>query len=144
MTYLLDTCVLSELQKRAPDQWVAAWFDAEDEAMMFASVLTIGELRKGAVRVGPGTTQARLQAWIEGSLMPSFGGRLLSVSLDVANTWGAICGRAEANGEPLPVLDSLIAATAIANDLVVVTRNVRDFERSGAVVLNPWLQPGHP
>jgi hypothetical protein len=139
MTYLLDTCVLSELQKPAPDPRVAAWFDAEDEAAMFASVLTVGELRKGAVRVGPGTTRIRWLAWIEGSLLPSFGRRLLPVSIEVANAWGEMCGRAAVRGEPLPVLDSLIAATAVANDLVVVTRNVRDFERSGVTVLNPWL-----
>ena len=102
------------------------------------SVLTLGELQKGVTKLADGIRRARLQSWLDHDLVQRFGARLLPVSSDVASAWGRLQGEAERGGEPLPTMDSLIAATARTHHLVVVTRNVADLERCRADVHNPW------
>src|SRR5690606_3120039 len=82
--------------------------------------------------------QQQLQTWLEDRLQARFAGRILGVDLDVALEWGILQGEAQKQGAPVPVIDSLIAATAVRHNLTLVTRNVRDFERFPIRVLNPW------
>ncbi|BCS55439.1 type II toxin-antitoxin system VapC family toxin [Geobacter sp. SVR] len=138
MKYLLDTCLISELVKKEPNPSVVRWLDEQDEQKLFLSVLNVGELQKGISKLPNGAKKDELQAWVTLDLVERFTGRILDLDLATALCWGRQQGEAERNGEKLPVMDALIAATAAAHGLVVVTRNVSDMERCGARVWNPW------
>jgi predicted nucleic acid-binding protein len=133
--YLLDTVSLSQAIKRRPDARYAAWFARQDAALLFVSVLTLGEVHKGIVRQlsrDPRHAQ-ELQMWLNGA-RSDFAGRILDVTEPVALRWGEIV----ATGVTLPIIDTLIAATALVHGFAVVTRNVHDFERSGVAVVDPF------
>jgi hypothetical protein len=136
--YLLDTNVVSELVKREPNPGVGRWVDERDESTLFLSVITFGELQKGIKKLGDEKRAERLQIWVNQELAKRFEGRVLPIDLEVAFTWGRIQGVSEKSGLKLPVIDSLIAATAIAHNLIVVSRNVHDLERCQVTVHNPW------
>ena len=138
MRYLLDTSAVSELVRVRPSPKVVAWMDSRDEASLFLSVLTLGEIHKGIERLEDGRRKAALRDWVDEDLVRRFYARILPVDADTAVEWGRLQGKALARGEPLPAVDALIAATAIVHRLTVVTRNVRDVERCGADVLDPW------
>lgn len=138
MKFLLDTCLISELVKKEPNAAVLSWLDERDEQGFFLSVLTLGELQKGISKLSAGSRKDDLQAWVEHDLVERFEGRILGIDLETALIWGKLQGEPERNGEKLPVMDSLIAATATAHGLVVITRNVKDIERCHARVFNPW------
>lgn len=138
MSYLLDTCVLSELIKPKPSASVAAWIESCDEQALFLSVITVGELEKGIARLPDSAKRAKLEQWVRRDLVQRFQDRILPIDVAVAARWGSLSGTAEVRGRPLPVIDSLIAATSLHHDLVVVTRNTEDFERCGARCLDPW------
>ena len=138
MKYLLDTCLISELVKKEPNPAVINWLDAQDEQNLFLSVLTLGELAKGIQKLPSGTRRDELRAWAEQDLVERFKGRIIAIDLEAALYWGILQGESEAKGETLPVMDSLIAATASAHGLIVVTRNIKDMERCRVRVCNPW------
>ena len=140
MSFLLDTCVLSELVKPCPDGRVVNWIECHDEHLLYLSVLTIGELHKGIAKLPSGARQERLRGWVGRDLMARFDGRILDVTVDVAARWGAILGEAEQSGQPVPVIDALIAASALVAGCAVVTRNIGDLARTGVKVVNPWHQ----
>jgi len=117
---------------------VLNWLEGQRETDLFLSVLTFGELQKGIARLPESPRRTRLQAWTDHDLHDRFAGRVLDVDYEVTSLAGKSQGAAESKGSTLPVVDSLIAATAIHHRLVVVTRNVRDLTRCGAEVLNPW------
>ena len=106
--------------------------------MLYLSVLTVGELEKGIARLAASTRRTRLQSWLRRDLLRRFGHRLLPVDARTAARWGVLTGESENHGQPLPVIDSLIAATALVHGLAVVTRNIGDFARCGATCINPW------
>ena len=137
--FLIDTCVLSELVKVSPDNNVVHWIDSVEERTLFLSVLTLGELEKGISRLQSSKRKDRLGEWLENDLVLRFAGRILSVDQGVAIAWGRLSGEAESAGNKLPVIDSLLAATAARHRLTMVTRNVADFERCQVPLLNPWL-----
>jgi toxin FitB len=135
MTFLLDTNVLSEMRRPKPDTSVIDWITATPPHQLHVSVLTLGEIKQGIARVrgrGDQKQTAALERWLRG-LEAGFAGRILPVTLPVATAWGR-----EQYGRPLPVVDALIAATAQANALTMVTRNAKDFQRTGLQVLNPF------
>ena len=138
MNYLLDTCVLSELVKPRPDKGLLAWIEAQEETSLYLSALTLGELAKGISRLSAGAKRNRLQGWLEHDLARRFSGRILSIDAAVAARWGEMQAQAEKRGRPMPVIDSLIAATAAIHSLVIVTRNGDDMHQSGVEILNPW------
>ena len=140
MSFLLDTAVVSELVRKSPSAAVLKWIEGQDEASLHLSVLTIGELEKGVARLPASVRRNRLQSWVRRDLAERFGGRLLPIDTRTAARWGAIAGESERRGRPLPVIDCLIAATALVHGLAVVTRNVGDFERCGASCVNPWTE----
>ena len=138
MKYLLDTCLISELVKKEPNPAVLAWLDVQDEQSLFLSVLNLGELQKGVNKLVDGAKKDALDAWLRHDLVERFNNRILPVDQETALYWGRLQGGAEQKGEKLPVMDSLIAATAAVHSMLVVTRNTKDLERCGAQVCNPW------
>lgn len=138
MSHLLDTCVISELVRPEPNKHLLQWFSEQDEDGLFLSVLTIGELERGIEKLAASRKRTKLAKWVREDLARRFDGRVLSIDMPVARRWGVISGASERKGKPLPVIDSLIAATAIVHDLTVVSRNVPDFERCGVECLSPW------
>jgi toxin FitB len=141
VSFLLDTSVVSELVKKLPEEAVLDWLRRQDEESLYLSVLTLGELEKGIAKLRASARRDRLQNWVARDLATRFADRLLSVDVPVAARWGRLSGDAERRGTPLPVIDSLIAATALERGLAVVTRNVADFERCGVTCVDPWM--GH-
>lgn len=138
MKFLLDTSVVSELVKPAPNAGVLVWLGQSDEDALFLSVLTVGELEKGIAKLTDPRRRARLTSWVRKDLASRFESRLLPVSVEVAARWGSLSGQSERRGQPLPVIDSLIAATCLVYGLIVVTRNRVDFERCGVECFDPW------
>ena len=138
MKYLADTNFLSELLKRRPNPGVMRWLLSVDENDIAVSVITLGELQRGASRLRPGDRQSRLQTWIDQYIIPRFSGRLIGIGMAEMLEWGTRYGRFERQGRPRAVLDSLLAITALTNDLAVVSRNVRDLDDWGVPVINPW------
>lgn len=136
--FLLDTNVVSELVRPRPDPRVVDWMDSTDEELFFLSVLTLGEIRKGiTVLTDPGR-KVRLEAWLSSNLLPRFEGRILPIDQAIAARWGQITGSLAAQGSPLPVIDGLLAATALHHNLTIVTRNTRDVAMTGVGVFDPW------
>lgn len=137
--FLLDTNVLSEFKRRGqPDPNVRNWLTAADPDLLWASVLSFGEIRKGLERLTPGNRRTALEAWLEHDLEQWFEERILQVTKAIAEQWGVLSARALDRGTPLPNIDGLIAATAIEHDLTLVTRNVKDFTGLGVTIFNPW------
>ena len=138
MSWLLDTCALSEYAKKAPAPEVIAWLDEQDEASLFISVISLGEIEKGILKLrasDPRRSQ-KLTAWL-GKLEQRFAGRILPLDAAALHVWAQIAAHAELAGQPVPVMDSLLMATAQCHGLTVVTRNVQDFALYPQV-LNPW------
>ena len=141
MNYLLDTNVLSEARRKNPDASVTAWLNSTPETSLFLSVLVLGEVRKGIAKLRDEVQRQVLQRWLDTDLIHRFGERLLLIDADTALLWGRLSGEGEARGEPLPVVDTLLAATALRHNFTLVTRNVQDFSRYPVQVLNPWTLP---
>jgi len=135
VTYLLDTNILSETRKRKAATGVTDWIAATPPELLHVSVLTLGEIEHGIMRIrgrGDHGQALGLERWLR-EVELGFADRVLPVTLPVASAWGR-----QQHSQPLPVIDGLIAATAKVNGLTVVTRNAKDFERSGVQVLNPF------
>lgn len=107
------------------------------EADVFLSTLVLGELLRGVEGMDTGARRNGLRLWLEG-LFSTHRTRLIPVDADVVRVWANICAEAESLGRPPSAMDSLIAASAISRDLVLVTRNVEDFRQLGVKILNPW------
>ena len=137
--FLLDTDVLSELIKPKPDGSVLRWIDETDESILCLSVLTLGEIRNGIARLGRGARRGRLESWLQGDLRTRFQGRGLPIDEAIADRWGTISATAAARGKPLPVVDGLIAATALHHNLTLVTRDSSDVAGTGVATVNPWV-----
>ena len=140
MRYLLDTCVLSEMIKSAPDTHVIQWFQARKPHELFISSMTWGELQRGVARLPPSKRRSDLTLWLE-QLEAGFEDRVLAFDQQAAEVWARMTVMAEAQGKSMAAFDSIIAATARAYDCKLVTRNVRDFAHADVDVLNPWQDP---
>lgn len=136
MSYVLDTCVLSDARRRDAPEALVHWLGHVPESELYLPVIVLGEIRQGIVALPDGRRRRALQGWFEVDLIERFEGRILDVDLRTALAWGRL--RGEATGGAVPVVDALIAATAIRHDFSLVTRNERDFERFPVRVVNPW------
>ena len=137
MSFLLDTCVLSELTRPKPHPNVIRWFDTQHAAALFVSVLTIGEIEKGIAALPTGRKKVALSGWLA-TLRSTYGDRLLPIDAAIAAIWGRTAARIERERGRLAVIDGLIAATAVHHGYTVVTRNVGDFVNTGVALLNAW------
>jgi hypothetical protein len=135
VSYLIDTNVLSELRRKAPDPRVVAWLQARPRQSLFLSVLTLGEIREGLERVPEPARKQALLDWLEVELPNYFVGRVLAIDAATADRWGRLMAQA---ARPLPAIDALLAATALHNDLALVTRNTKDFAGLDVPLINPW------
>ena len=138
MRYLLDTCVLSEVVKKKPNQGVVDWLENQEEISLYLSVVTFGELQKGINKLSQSRRRKTLQEWVDQNLSRRFADRILDVDLRVAVRWGELSGGAERSGRKIPVLDGLLAATALEFGLTIVTANIRHFESTDVPWLDPW------
>ena len=138
MKYLLDTCVISELVRKKADARVVKWLSDREEATLFLSVLTLGELEKGICKLPDGRLRRRLRDWVDHDLKRRFFGRILPVDADVADRWGRLSGEAEKKGQKVPVIDGLLAATALTRGLTLVTRDIKHVAAAATAIFNPW------
>jgi predicted nucleic acid-binding protein len=138
VNFLLDTNVLSEVQRPAPAPKVLAWLDRIDEDRVFISVASIAELRRGIALMDDGRRRAALAVWLANDLPGRFAERMLSIDHAIAERWGDLMAQSRRAGIALSVMDGFFAATAMAKQLTLVTRNVRDFASFGVTLFNPW------
>ena len=136
--FLLDTNVISELLKPRPETLVVSWIAATDENLLFLSVLTIGEIRRGISSLPSTARRATLEAWLDSGLLVRFNGRILPIDQGVADRWGRLTGGAAARKSPIPVIDGLLAATALHHNLTLVTRNISDIAAAAVPLFDPW------
>jgi tRNA(fMet)-specific endonuclease VapC len=138
MSFLLDTCVISELVAKQPNPAVVQWVDSIDENLLFLSAITIGEIKRGIEKLPDSSRKSALEDWLEDDLLIRFRDKILSIDIAVMLVWGQLAADLEKQGKPMPAVDSLIAATCLQGRLDLVTRNESDFVHSGVNVINPW------
>jgi tRNA(fMet)-specific endonuclease VapC len=138
MKYLLDANVILELVARQPDPRVVQWLDSVDPNSIYLSVITIGELRKGIEKLPDSQRKETLSDWLNEDLLIRFSGRVLELDAEVMLTWGVLMGQLERKGNPLPAMDSLIAALARHHRCCLVTRDEGGFAEIGIAIVNPW------
>lgn len=135
---LLDTNVISELMRAEPAQIVLGWFGQHDSADLFISAVTEAELRTGVAILPDGQRRDRLQLAIDAMIDQDFQSRVLPFDSLAARAYAEIAAQRRAAGRPIAEADCQIAAIARANAAMVATRNVRDFDKCGVAVINPW------
>ena len=139
MRYLLDTNVISELVSRRPNRQVITWIDGIDDQLVYLSVITVGEIKRGVEKLPDSQRKDDLNHWLTEDLLIRFDNRILTIDIPVILAWGNLVAGLESRGRALPAIDSLIAATAFHHQLSLVTRNEKDFEGTGIIVINPWI-----
>jgi predicted nucleic acid-binding protein len=126
------------MTKQRPAIEVEQWLESVDDTALFLSVISLSEILRGVHRLPSGARRLLLEQWMETTLRPWFAGRILPITEPIAERAGRLAGEQDRKGRPLPFADGLIAATALEHELVVVTRNVSDFDRLGVQLINPW------
>lgn len=139
MNYLLDTNAVSEWFKPQPDSGLMRWTHTVDEDRTYLSVITIGELVKGAEKMPAGRRRERLKGWLTDELKLRFDRRILPVDSTTGEAWGRVMARTEMAGRCVGPAEGLIAATAEVHGLQVITRNIKHFEPTGVPVHSPWV-----
>lgn len=137
MNYLLDTCVISELVKPAPNRKVIDWLNELPSKTLFLCAITIGEIRKGLTKLPDSAKKERLTLWLN-TLLIEYKERILSIDLTVCENWGVLQGNAEKAGTPMSSIDGLLAATTYTHNLTLATRNESDFTPANIPIINPW------
>lgn len=135
MSYLLDTNIISETVKRKPDEQVLEWLTNVPNDAICISVLTLGEIRKGIEKATDKIHKEKLVMWLEYEIPAWFGKHILGVDEHVTDRWGRM---EQLVGRNVPVIDGLLAATALQHDLRLVTRNLVDFQIPGLEIINPF------
>lgn len=136
--YLLDTCVISEATRPRASAKVGHWIRATSPEHLFLSVANLAEIEQGITTLDDTGKAKKLKAWLRDEVLPEFDGRIIGVDPAVAVRWGRLLGEGRRNSKPRPLMDALLAATALEHELVLVTRNVPDFSPFGLDILNPW------
>ena len=136
MRYLIDTNIISEMSKHEPSKKVTVWLKNIPETNLFMSVVSVGEIIFGISKLNDKTRKAKLYTWFERVVSEGFDGRILEIDIEVMRVWGEMSAKLP---RTLPIQDTLIAATAITNNLTIASRNIKDFKDiAGLPVLNPW------
>ncbi len=136
--YLLDTCVVSEFVKPQPEKKVLGWLNSVDADQVFLSVVTLGELQFGISNLPASNRRTELEAWLDDELKKQFTDRVLPLDADTFIVWGQMTAQQGRQGQPMGVMDSLIAATALQYRMILVTRNIADFAATELSLFNPW------
>lgn len=136
--FLLDTNVISEAVCPRPEPLVLEWLEAADESLLYLSVLTLGEIRKGLAILPQSKRRTQLETWLEVELRARFSGRILPIDAGVSDRWGLLAAEATRGGKTLATIDALLAATAFHFNLTIVSRNANDFAPTSVPLLNPW------
>jgi toxin FitB len=137
VSFLLDTCVISELRKPIPDEGVLAWLELCEEEMLYLSTVTLGELRYGIDLLPESKQKMELLTWYA-QVCCSYADHILDVTCTAFERWGTLRASCQKSGIKLGMGDGLIAAVAIVNGMTVVTRNTADFINTGVGLINPW------
>lgn len=140
MSYLLDTCAISEMVAVKPDQNVLDWFEHQPESSLYLSIITWGEIQKGIYQLATGKRRLRLETWYFDELHPTFQGRIIGIDEKLISTWAKMLAGLKKKGLLRPSFDSLIEATALHHNLILVTRNDKNFRRSDVSIFNPWSE----
>jgi hypothetical protein len=135
---LLDTNVVSEPLRAAPEPRVVAWLDTQPLETLFLSVVTVAELRYGVARLPAGRRGSALRKRLETQVLPAFTGRVLAFDLPATQAYAALMTRAQAAGNSIGMADALIAATARVHGMAVATRDTSPFVAAGVSVIDPW------
>jgi predicted nucleic acid-binding protein len=135
---ILDTNVISEPLRQAPESRVIEWIDAQVLETLYLSAITVAELRFGMASLPAGKRRDRLQESLEKQILPLFAGRVLPFDMSVSQAYSELMAKARAAGLAIGTADGYIAATAAANGMMVATRDVSPFEAAGVDVINPW------
>lgn len=138
MAYLLDTCTISEMVAAEPNANVLSWFQTQNEKTLFLSVITIGEIERGIYQLPASKKRTLLETWLFDELVPNFQGRILDINRKLITTWAKMTADLKTKGIIRPSFDSLIEAAALHHQLILVTRNVKNFQNSQVTILNPW------
>jgi predicted nucleic acid-binding protein len=139
VNYLLDTCVISEYTRREPDLKIIRWVDEIDESRLFLSAITIGEIKRGIELLPAGSRRRQaLTLWLNDGLLERFTGRIYPVTVEVMLRWGTLFAELETSGQTISTMDSLISATALFHQAILVTRNEDHFFPTGVEINNPW------
>ncbi|MDE0705059.1 MAG: type II toxin-antitoxin system VapC family toxin [Rhodospirillaceae bacterium] len=136
---LVDTNVVSEPLRGAPEPRVSAWLDAQALETLYLSAITVAELRFGVQSLPAGRRRDRLHEDLERQILPMFAGRVLAFDLPASQAYAALMAKARSEGRTIPVSDGYIAATAAANGMMVATRDTAPFEAAGLKTVDPWI-----
>ncbi len=137
MAFLIDTCVFAEYDKPVPEERVLDWLATLPQEDAYISVITVGEIQKGITRLPSSRKKTSLTRFLD-QLIVRFDDHVLPLTGKISRRWGSMAAELELKGLPMPIIDSLIAATALEHDLTLVTRNTRDFQPAGVKTLNVW------
>ena len=138
MAYLLDTCAIFEMVAVKPNAKVLSWFEHQAEETLFISVITSGEIQKGINQLETGKRKLKIEAWFFDELVPNFQGRIIDLDEKIMATWARMIAEYKRKGIVRPSFDSLIEATALHHNLILVTRNEKNFPNSNVSILNLW------
>lgn len=136
--FLIDTNVISETLNSRPDAKVIDWLGDQGPADLFLASMNLGELVRGARRAKDKTKRERFERWIDYDPAARFDGRILPFDREAAVIWGEIIGDGDRLGHPKPMAEAQIAALARRHNLIVATRNARDFTDMDVAILDPW------
>ena len=137
MSYLLDTCIISELRKTIPTH-TKDWFESRDENQFFISIVTIAELSDGIERLPSSKKKNVLKDWFQGDVLSRFKDHILPIDEKIAKIWGQLNADLMRKGVTVGIQDLYIASTAIVNSLTIVTLNLKDFKNANISIFNPW------
>ena len=137
MSFLLDANVISEPEQKQPNENVLRWIAGQDSTRFFLSVVTVGELKKGIERLPSSGKKAHLHNWLE-ELRGKLSNRIVPLTEKTFLIWAKTNADLEVRGLVRSAFDSLLEATAIEHDLILVTRNVKNFQGTYMTIINPW------
>lgn len=138
MSYLLDTCAISELIAPKPNRAVLEWFENQSPETLYLSVITVGEIQSGVYAMPAGKRRLQIETFLFDTMLPMFRGRILIIDETLIAAWSKMTAELKNKGLPRPAFDSLIEATALRHNLILVTRNTRNFKASRASILDVW------
>ncbi len=141
MKYLLDTNIISEFVSKRPNYKVLDYIDSLDENSIYLSVITIGEIIFGIKKLDKSSKSKKIEKlleWVENDLIARFEGRIVEIDLEIMIKWGEINAKLQKLGRPLPIMDSLIASSCLVKDLILITRNTKDFYNIDLKIINPF------